>query len=243
MTWKDGWPLIGVDTDGDGIGEVVWSGKKPIQGFPVTAPATDDDFIKPELGRQWYWRFNPRMDRWSLTERPGFLRLKSCVRLSQGKPGNLDHLPNLIGQRMMGRHHNAMTARFDLSGMADGQEGGLHISAGENNVIGVRKDAGKMQLFFKSVSVRDSVNMAKGIALEQPDIWLQAKVENGLATFFYSLDGKTFTQLGGEVQLRFAGFTANAVGFYSMNTEEKGHMDVDWFKYEYDGPKGKQEQR
>jgi beta-xylosidase len=238
VVWKDGWPLIGVDTDGNGIGEVVWQHKKPINGLPITAPATDDDFNKPELGPQWYWRFNPRMDRWSLTERPGFLRLKSCVRLSQGQPGSLDQLPNLIGQRMMGRHHNVMTAKFDLSGMADGQEGGLHISAYDNNMIGVRKDAGKMQMFIKSVSVRGSVNMTRGIALEQPDIWLQAKVENGLATFFYSLDGEVFTQLGGEVQLRFSGFTANAAGFYSMNTEEKGWMDVDWFTYGYDGPKG-----
>lgn len=239
VVWKDGWPLIGVDTDGNGIGEVVWSGKKPIQGFPVTAPATDDDFNNPKLGPQWYWRFNPRMDRWSLTERPGFLRLKACVSLPTKDTESLKNLPNLLGQRLMGQHNNVMTAKFDLSGMADGQEGGLHISAYDNNMIGVWKDAGKMQLFFKSVSVRDSVNMTKGIALEQSDIWLQAKVENGLATFFYSLDGKTFTQLGGEVRLRFAGFTANAVGFYSMNTEEKGWIDVDWFKYDYDGPKGK----
>ena len=93
VVWKDGWPLIGVDTNGNGIGEVVWEHKKPISGFPVTAPASDDDFSKPELGLQWNWRFNPKMDRWSLTERPGFLRLKACVSLPSPDKESIKNCP------------------------------------------------------------------------------------------------------------------------------------------------------
>ena len=240
VTWKDGWPLIGVDTNGNGIGEVVWQHKKPISGFPITAPASDDDFSKPQLGPQWNWRFNPKMDRWSLTERPGFLRLKACVSLPTKDAESLKDLPNLLGQRLMGQHKNVMTAKLDLSGMAKGQEGGLHISSKDNNAIGVKMDdSGKMHLFFKSDSVtRKEMAVKQGPALNQPEVWLQAKVEAGLATFFFSLDGKSFTQLGDEVRLVFSGFTPNMVGFYTMNTTEKGQVDVDWFKYDYDGPKG-----
>ncbi len=241
VTWKDGWPLIGVDTNGNGIGEVVWEHQKPIDGFPVTAPATDDDFNKSELGLQWNWRFNPKMDRWSLTERPGYLRLKACVPLPPADKEDIKTLPNLIGQRLMGRRENVMTAKFDLSGMAKGQEGGLHVSAGDHHTIGVRMDdAGGMHILFRcDAGVNKKVLVAQGDAIHQPDVWLQARVENGLATFFYSLDGEKFVRLGGEVQLLFSGFTPNMVGFYSMNTEEKGHIDVDGFKYDYDGPKGK----
>ena len=119
-----------------------------------------------------------------------------------------------------------------------GQEAGLHVSTpGDHNIIGVRKDAkGAMQVFFSGDSDKTST---PGVALNQNDLWLQARVDQGLATFFYSLDGKTFTQLGGEERLRFFGFTPNLVGFYSMNSEEKGCLDVDWFTYEYDGPKAK----
>ena len=241
VTWKDGWPLIGVDTDGNGIGEVVWEHNKPINGFPITAPATDDDFGKPELGLQWNWRFNPKMDRWSLTERPGFLRLKACVSLPANDTESIKKLPNLICQRLMGQHSNVMTAKLDFSGMANGQEGGLHISAGDNNVIGAKRDGqGNLGLFFKSDAAKSKAMVVqKGPAIKQTDVWLQARVEKGLATFFYSLDGEKFTRLGGEVRLLFAGFTPNMVGFYTMNTEEKGQLDVDWFKYDYDGPKGK----
>ena len=239
VTWKDGWPLIGVDTDGNGIGEVIWEHRKPIQGFQVTAPATDDDFGKPELGLQWCWRFNPKMDRWSLTERPGYLRLKSCRSPKENGNESMVNMPNLIGQRLMGKQKNVMTAKFDLSGMAVGQEAGLHISARDNNMIGVRKQTeGGLVLFFKSNAGRKE-NYAKieGPVINQSEIWFQAKVESGLATFFYSLDGKEFTRLGDEVRLLFSGFTPNMAGFYAMNDEEKGFIDVDWFRYEYDGPK------
>ena len=241
VTWKDGWPQIGVDTDGNGIGEVVWEHKKPIAGFPITAPATDDDFSQPKLGWQWMWRLNPKMDRWSLTERPGFLRLKACVSLPIANKESIKRLPNLIGQRLMGQHSNVMTAKMDFSGMVVGQEGGLHISSGDNNIIGVKKDSlGEMSLFFKTdAGTNKAMVVTPGPAIKQTDVWLQARVEKGLATFLYRLDGEKFTQLGDEVRLLFAGFTPNMVGFYSMNSEEKGHVDVDWFKYDYEGPKGK----
>ena len=51
--------------------------------------------------------------------------------------------------------------------------------------------------------------------------------------------GNSSRSLGEEVRLLFSGFTPNMVGFYTMNMQEKGYMDVDWFKYDYDGPKGK----
>ncbi|TWU59251.1 Beta-xylosidase [Rubripirellula tenax] len=237
VAWKDGWPLIGVDTDGDGIGEVVWKHKKPIDGFPVTAPASDDDFDGPLLGLQWLWRFNPHVERYSLTERPGYLRLKSCVRSLQGTPESLNHLPNLLGQRLMGQKANVITAKFDLSGMVAGQESGFHVSAKENNSIGVKKPQdGNLQLFFKHGDPAQP-KVVKGPRIEQSEIWFRSTIDDGLADFSYSLDGETFLPLGSQVRLRFSGFTPNLVGFYSLNAIEAGHVDVDWFTFDYDGPK------
>lgn len=242
VVWKDGWPLIGVDTDNDGIGEVIWEHKKPIEGFPVTAPASDDNFTKPVLGLQWNWRFNPKMDRWSLSERPGYLRLKACV--SAGTPGDPESVrlvPNLLGQRTMGRHKNVMTTKIDLKGMASGQEAGFHVSAGEYNIIGVKKDdKGKMVIFFKHEPAgKAPIVVQKGVEIAQNNVWFRATIEDGLVDFFYSLDGKKFIRFGSQERLLFAGFTSNMVGFYTMNEEEKGYIDVDWFTYQYDGPKGK----
>lgn len=243
VTWgKDGWPIIGIDTDGDGIGEVVWQHRKPIQGLPVNAPATDDDFNHPTLGKQWYWRFNPDLDRISLSKRPGFLRMKSCAASkSNTNKASLGGMPNLIMQRSMGRHGNVMTAKVDLGGMVEGQEVGFHISATENHVIGVVKaHDGETRLFFKTGKFQ-KLTVNGGPTIEQTELWFRTTIENGLANFYYSLDGKTFTGLGTEVHLTFSGFRTNAVGFYSRHADEKGHMDIDWFTYDYDGPKGRKE--
>lgn len=189
---------------------------------------------------QWLWNFNPLMDRWSLTERPGFLRLKSCTNVKKSPADSLAPLPNVIGQQMMGRHDNVMTAKFDLSGMEKGQEVGFHISALVNYVIGVKKnETGEQSLFFKHAPARGEVKVINGPALNQQEIWFRSTVDNGLAHFFYSLDGKTFLPLGEEVRLLFSGFITNMVGFYSKQPEEKGFLDVDWITYDYDGPKGK----
>ncbi len=38
--------------------------------------------------------------------------------------------------------------------------------------------------------------------------------------------------------IAFGKWTGDRLGFFCWNEkEEKGHIDVDWFKYDYDGPK------
>ena len=74
VTWMDGWPVIG-KVGPDGIGGMVWHAKKPIPGFPLTHVQASDEFTAKTLKPQWEWNYQPRAEKWSLTERPGFLRL------------------------------------------------------------------------------------------------------------------------------------------------------------------------
>ena len=119
VIWEDGWPIIGKDVDGDGIGEPVRGARKPIAGHPVGAPQTDDDFNSETLGPQWEWNHNPRDDRWSLTERPGWLRLKASVPV-----GKKDFWGacNTISQRIMGTGKGRAEAKLDLA--MDNVDGG-----------------------------------------------------------------------------------------------------------------------
>lgn len=244
VTWKDGWPLIGTDTDGDGIGEVVWQHRKPIPSQPLAAPASEDEFSASTLGLQWQWHHNPKPDRWSLSERPGFLRLKSCVPIQDNRKLFL-RVPNMISQRLMGRSNNVMVARCELNGMVTGQEAGMHISSGTYHAIAVVKQVdGTFETVFRSDEPTGSDPkqmpdglVQKGAHLTANVIWFKAEIHEGTASFFYSTDGTQFVRLGPAAQLRFTGFTASRVGFYTHHSEETGHVDVDWFHYDYDGPK------
>ena len=46
VVWKDDWPVIGDDPDGDGCGIPVLSYRKPnvVKNFPITNPQTSDEF-------------------------------------------------------------------------------------------------------------------------------------------------------------------------------------------------------
>ena len=119
--------MIGKDVDGDGIGEPVLHHAKPINGMPVTAPWSDDEFDAPQRGPQWEWNHNPRDSHWSLTERPGWLRLKASVPVAKG---GFWGACNTLSQRIMGTGQGEATAKLDLSGMPGGNEPDSYASAG-----------------------------------------------------------------------------------------------------------------
>ncbi len=113
MSWdRNGWPVIGYDPDGDGVGEPVMKWKKPSStGSGVFQPAESDEFDKVELGLQWqwhgvpgpYWYFlnvkaagHPEVPgKKSLTD--GSLRLYSVDQASEWR--NLGDSPNLLLQK------------------------------------------------------------------------------------------------------------------------------------------------
>lgn len=70
--WINGWPMLG-----DENGKVPDTMRPLVSGQPATGIVRGDDFSSAKLGLHWQWNHNPVDAAWSLTERPGFLRLKS----------------------------------------------------------------------------------------------------------------------------------------------------------------------
>jgi beta-xylosidase len=231
VQWVDGWPRIGRDVDGDGIGEPVLRHAKPILGFPITAPPTDDDFDAPVLGPQWEWNHNPRDQRWSLSLRPGWLRLRASVPVG---PGGFWGACNTLSQRIMGTGKGEATARFDLSGMAPGQRAGLVRFGGVYHLLGVHLDRhGTRRLFFDADG-----KLTGGPPVDGDDLWIRTANDGDQARFLFSTDGRAFRDFGPVFTVRFGKWTGDRIGLFCFNEEEpKGHVDVDWLRYDYDGPK------
>ena len=231
--WKDGWPVLGEDPDGNGIGNTVHQGRKPIKGFPLTAPQTDDEFDSSKLGPQWQWNHNPRDDHFSLTERPGWLRLKAGVPVGDGGFWNA---ANTISQRIMGKGKGAATAKVDISAMKPGQQAGFCHHSGQYILLGIRvDDDGTKRLIFNN-----NGKETKGPAVTADVIYYHTDIDGDRATLAYSFDGKTAKRLGGDFALKFGRWRGDRLGFYCWNDKtDAGHIDIDWFRYEYDGPKGR----
>lgn len=250
VTWVDGWPIIGVDVDNDGIGEPVIQYEKPIQGKPVSAPQSDDDFSNEKLGRQWEWNHNPRNEFWSLTERPGWLRLKAGVPISidsgagptinqwtnnDGSETDFWRAYNTLSQRIMGITTGQAEAKFDISKMASGQRAGFVRYGGLYFLLGISvDDSGKRNLFFMDNFAKET----KGPEISGDLLFVRTSNSSNQTFFEYSLDGKKYERFGPEFTIAFGKWTGDRLGFFCWNEkEEKGQIDVDWFTYDYDGPK------
>jgi beta-xylosidase len=231
VTWKDGWPIIG-EPGPDGIGNMVWKAKKPIQG-PLIPPQTNDEFAAQALAPQWEWNHAPRDDKWSLSEREGFLRLHAFKPL---RPGDLLRAGNTLSQRVYRTLANEVVVKLDLSGMADGQEAGLCHFARTYAMIGASQKGATRTLVYKEGSTR-----TEGPALESPTLYLKSTWNlDGLSQFSYSIDGAAFTPFGKPYQLTWGSYRGDRVGIYSFNDSgDAGHLDVDWFHYTLAGPGAK----
>lgn len=229
VKWVDGWPILG-EVGSDGIGKMVWGGDKPVKNADVTVPQSGSDFKGPKLGLQWEWNYQPRKEMWSLTERPGFLRLHAF------KPLRTDQLKtagNTLTQRSMRASNNVATLLMDITGLADGQVAGLCHYSGGSSTFDVRREG-------NVVTLETSLNgkFTTGPRITAPRIWLRSTWGlDGLSHYSYSTDGATFTTFGEPYQLSWGDYRGDRIGIFTFNNKaETGYVDCESFTYRYDSP-------
>lgn len=228
--WRDDWPVWGTP---DAPGRVPESARKPIQGKPICQPATSDDFESSTLGLQWQWNHNPDDTRWSLTERRGWLRLRSTV------AKDFWHARNTLTQKGQGPVSRG-EVKFDLRGLKPGHICGFGTLGKINGHIAARC-AGDGSVTLEMNVVTDggaSENRVVTKPIAREDLYLRTSLDfvrnKGLCA--YSFDGKQWTTLGGEFDLAFdwrtGTFQGEQFAIFCYNSEPKGgFVDVDWFKF------------
>lgn len=226
VTWINEWPIIG-NVESDGVGSMVLQGKKPINGFPIQRPQTNDEFNSSKLGLMWEWNHSPRNDKWSLNERKGYLRLHASVPVQND---GFFQAANTILQRTMGNEYGKIETCINVQGMADGQSGGLCIVA---NNLGLLKIVQKERERFIQTSIGQKItNYKLGIS---NNVWLKAISENNRYQFYYSTDGKNFETVGEKFEVSdWCNWRGVEIGLFCWNDKKAdGYIDVNWFKYEY----------
>jgi beta-xylosidase len=229
VTWIDGWPICGKTDSAGAPGLMVWSGKKPLPGPKVT-PQSSDDFVTGKLNPQWEWNYQPRADKWSLTKRPGFLRLEAFRPL---RPDDLLTAGNTLSQRSFRTPKNLVVLKLDLTGLADGQKTGLCHFASNYSGIGVVQEGSVRRLEY----LEKGKQSTPGPDIRGNAIWLKSTWDlDGHSHYAYSTDGKSFTNFGPEYQLSWGFYRGDRIGIYNFNTKaDAGYVDVDFLGYDYGG--------
>ena len=245
--WIDGWPMLG-----DEEGKVPARVRPLVSNQPETAIVKADDFSEPKLGLHWQWNHNPIDEAWSLTERPGYLRLKT----NRVVP-TLYLAPNTLTQRMEGPQCSGAVC-LDLSKMKDGDCAGLAAFNSDSGVLTIKKQGKKLTLEMSeqtcSLTEREKAvehydeKVIERIELQQPTIWLRIDADfrpqaerkgfmpgADLATFYYSLDGQQWTRIGSDYKMSFDWrrfFMGTKFGIFCYATKKKGgYVDVAQFDY------------
>ena len=221
MRWENGWPVIGEDYDGNGIGEPVPAGLKPAaaKAGKRSLPASSDNFKGGKLGLQWQFNHNPVDEAWSLTRRKGALALDVL------QAPSFRAARNTLTQKIMG-YTGSYTVRLDLADLADGQKAGLACMGRNNFLAGVRQTPAGRELFVEKDGDILACKPLKG-----EKIWFRltfdAKAKDGFA-FWSSPDGKRFEPLGDAFQAHNGYWKGARVALYSYNESRSG--GTAWFR-------------
>ena len=241
--WINGWPMLG-----DENGKVPLTVRTLKTGETAGAIVKADDFSATKLGLHWQWNHNPVDNAWSLTERPGFLRLKTNRVVE-----NIYLAPNTLTQRMEGPTCSGSIC-MDLSKMKDGDCAGLAAFNSDTGMLIVKKKGKKTVLEMQETTVELSdrekavtkyeEKTIESVELKQNKIWLRidgdfTPAQRGgrdAANFYYSLDGSDWTKIGTtDYRLRFDWrrfFMGSKFGIFCYATKKAGgYVDVDEFSY------------
>ena len=235
MKWVNDWPEIGQDIDNDGVGEMVWEEKKPNLNNPNIKIQTSDDFTAPKLGLQWQWNQQPRADKWSLIEHPGYLRLYAFKPLEDN---DFFKAGNTIGQRYYRCENSTATVKLEINGMANGQDLGLcQYDGGKNySSLGVVMNDDVKKFIYKAKEDKKERTVLVGVVVPKKikTIYLRIKADySGACNFEYSFDNKKYIAFGKPSQLTWANYRGTRFGIYNYNNQqEAGFVDVDSFEYQ-----------
>lgn len=221
MRWENGWPMLG-DENGCIPTELqIPGGCKPSKDR-ITA---SDEFKKEKLDVVWQWNHNPDNALWSLTERKGWLRLKTGKVVS-----NIFEARNTLAQRSFGPFSEG-SIKIDVKAMKDGDRAGLSLFCSQPGTIEVQMDGGKKRLVMT-----DRTKEMFSLPLTQDVVYLRAQTDYTTDTgfFSYSYDGKNWKQLGRGFYMVFSTdhFLGCRYAIFNYATKQSGGMvDIDWFHF------------
>ncbi|MBC7667865.1 MAG: glycoside hydrolase 43 family protein [Gemmatimonadaceae bacterium] len=229
--WQDDWPVWGTPA---APGRVPDRAPKPIPGRPFVEPPSSDDFTGRSLGRQWQWNHNPQDSRWSLGERPGFLRLKTTT------SPDFWAARNTLVQKGQGPRSRGVV-KLDVRALAPGDVCGFGAFGKFSNQL-VVTGAGNGQGALSARVVESTEAGAKTTPLSEArpiplrDLWLSVDMDftTDKAALAYSLDGRAWTEMPGDFPLAFAWRTGTFQGeqfslFCFNPSGGEGRMDIDSF--------------
>lgn len=201
----------------------------------------EHDYNGSNLDLVWQWNHNPNNNNWSLTERTGWLRLKTG-----SKATSILNARNTLTQRTFGPKCSG-SIKMDISKMEVGDVAGLGSLSFKYGYIAVKKEASKTRLVMMDASANNTDSKVDNpvekasVDCTATTVYLKEDFNyagNGdgsdkdTVSFYYSFDGKTWKQLGDKMRMSYelVHFMGSKFAIFNYATAKTGgYVDVDYF--------------
>ncbi|MFA5972249.1 MAG: glycoside hydrolase 43 family protein [Lentimicrobiaceae bacterium] len=236
VKWINNWPVIGIDFDGDGIGEPVRTYKKPnvSKTFPVITPPESDEFNTPELGLQWQWQSNYQATWGYPSGNLGFFRLNCVPRPTEAV--NLWGVSNLFLQKFPAAEFTA-TTKLTFNARYNGEEVGLVIMGMDYGTLSVKSENNKLQIltkFCKQAYKARKEEIVETKPVDSSTVYFRVHVSEGAnCQFSFSIDSVNFTPFGHAFSAHEGKWIGAKLGFFATGNDsvnDAGSADIDWFR-------------
>ena len=215
VRWQDDWPLMGVDYDGNGVGEPVAEWQKPMGPMGPLSPmglmspvSPIDDFSASQLGLQWQWNHNPVNTHWNLTDRKGWLTLKAMP------ADSLKDSRNMLTQKVVG-YVSESTTLLSTKGRC---YAGLFCIGKQFNAIGLCPEGIYTEFGGKKQVVKPG--KFKQLYLRVTNDCVENRHQ-----FWYSTDGETFIPVGDPYPMRAGYWKGIRTGLYCYGQDGEAQFD------------------
>jgi beta-xylosidase len=229
VSWENDWPVIGEN----GTATPIFATKLPAAVPKPLVNSDEFDYESNRLALNWQWNHNPDNGLWSVTERPGYLRLRT----GQAADSIL-RARNTLTQRTEGPVCSAETV-LDLAGLQPGDRAGMVALQKEFGTVGI--EAGEQGQFRVGMCVNGGdgcEEMVESVEFTGDRVYLRIdfNFEDSLdqANFFYSEDGTDWKPIGRTLHMKYAleHFMGYRIGLFNYATKQSGgYADFDYFHY------------
>ena len=228
VAWQNEWPMIGVNG-------------KALKQFEIDLPCSLEkplvisdvfDYQEDRLKLNWQWNHNPDNALWSVTKRPGYLRLQT------GHIANsVVQARNTLTQRTEGPACSCSTL-MDVSHIKPGDWAGLVALQGTFGTIGVRLSDNGEKFVVMSVKGDDREKIVEEKPFQNTAVYLKIdfNFEDSidLADFSYSENGEEWLSIGSTLNMKysldhFMGYRMGLFNYATVRTD--GYVDFAFFHY------------
>ena len=231
LRWEDGWPVLGENGKAPDTLDIP-AGAQGASG--ASGVVASDEFVRAPgerpLPLAWQWNHNPDDLHWSLTARPGHLRL-TTARVD----ASLTEARNTLTQRTIGPRSSASTS-IDVSGMKDGDYAGLSAFQSRYGFVAVKMANGAKSIVMVSAASGSPVEIA-GAPLAGDTVHLKVECDfrssPEVARFFHSPDGVAWAEIGKPSPMSYTmpHFMGYRFALFHFATKTPGgHVDFDHYR-------------